>query len=299
MTDASFCNLAQPPRPVPLLVRMKVLLGGFLVQFGCVFAGFGMIFVWAFTLNSDLTSWYHFRGPLETAEATVHDSKQTTFSVGGSKRRSGTPIYANHYWFVGPGEVEYEGVSYRKGRQLGQGQKVTVEYPPGQPQRSRIKGMRTSPVGLFGLMPIIFPVVGLCLMAVGLRKGIRGNRLLAIGRQTSGKLKSKVSTGTRVNNRSVFKLTFEFTASDGTVHEAVAKSHKPELLEDEAEEPLLYDPFRPAYAVMLDALPGSPRTDADGNIRAGSPGAVLLCLAIPAVTVLGHAGYIYVKFLAN
>jgi hypothetical protein len=239
---------------------MKVLLGSFFVQFGCLFFGFGMIFVWAFTLNSDLTSWYHFRGPLETVEATVHDSKQTAFSVGGSKRRRGTPIYANHYWFVGPGEVEYEGVSYRKGRQLEQGQKVTVEYPPGQPQRSRIKGMRTSPVGLFGLMPIIFPVVGLCLMIVGLGRGITGNRLLAIGQQTTGKLKSKVTTATKINSQ---------------------------------------DPSRPSNAVMLDALPGSPRIDESGNIKAGSTAAALLCLALPTVTVLGHSGYIYVKFLSN
>jgi len=299
MTDAGFYNLAQPPRPVPLLVRMKVLLGGFFVQFGCFFFGFGMIFVWAFTLNSDLTSWYHFRGPLETVEATVLNSQRTAFSVGGSEHRKGTPIYANHYWFVGPDVVEYKGVSYRKGGQLEKGQKVTVEYPPGQPQKSRIKGMRTSPVGLFGLIPIIFPVVGLCLVAVGLRRGIRGNRLLAIGRQTTGKLKSKARTGTKINNRSVFKLTFEFAAGDGTIHEAVAKSHKPELLEDEAEEPLLYDPLRPAYAVMLDALPGSPRIDANGDIRAGSAGAALLCLAVPAVTILGHAGYIYVRFLTK
>ena len=154
-------------------------------------------------------------------------------------------------------------------------------------------------MGLFGLMPIIFPLVGLCLMTVGLRKGIRGNRLLAIGHQTTGKLKSKVATSTKINNRTVFKLTFEFTAADGIGYEAVGKTHKPEKLEDEAEEPLLYNPILPSYVVMLDALPGSPRIDANGDIRAGSPVTALMCLAIPTVTVLGHAGYVYVKFLAN
>jgi hypothetical protein len=257
MTDMRFFNLAGPPRSVPLLVRTKVLLGGFLTQFGCIFLGFGMIFVWAFTLNADLTSWYHFRGRLETAQGTVLHSEQTSFSVGGSEHSKGTPIYANHYSFVGPGNVEYEGVSYKKGRALKKGGKVTVEYPPDQPERSRINGMRRSPMGLFGLMPIIFPLVGLCLMTVGLKKGIRGNRLLVIGHQTTGKLKSKVATSTKINNRTVFKLTFEFTAADGIGYEAVGKTHKPEKLEDEAEEPLLYDPILPSYAVMLDALPDS------------------------------------------
>jgi hypothetical protein len=260
-----------------------------------------MIFVWAFTLNADLTSWYHFhfRGRLETVEGTVLRSKKTSFSTGGSEHSDGTPIYANHYSFVGPGEVEYEGVSYRTSRELKKGRKVTVEYPPGEPQVSRIKGMWRRPVGPFGLMPVIFPFVGLCLTTVGLRKGISGNRLLTIGRQTTGRLKSKIRTGTKIDDRNVFKLTFEFTTPDGTGHEAIGKTHKPKQLEDEAEEPLLYDPIRPSYAVMLDALPGTPRIDENGNIRAGSARAALLCLAIPAATILGHATYIYVKFLAN
>lgn len=299
MTNGGFLNLAGPPRTVPLLVRTKVLLGGFFTQFGCFFLGFGMIFVWAFTLNADLTGWYQFRGRLETAKGTVLHSEATSFSVGGSEHRKGTPVYANHYSFLGSDRIEYEGVSYQKGRGLQKDQTVEVEYPQGKPETSRIRGMRSSPMGLWGLMPVIFPLFGICFIIVGLRKGVRANRLLTIGQQAAGRLESKVATSTRINNRLVYKLTFEFTTPDGNTHEAIGKTHMPEKLEDEAEEPLLYDPLRPSYAVMLDALPGSPRIDEYGNIRAGSAGAALLCLVLPVVTVLGHAGYIYVKFLAN
>lgn len=293
MTEGNFLNLAGPPRSVPLLVRAKVLLGGFHTQFGCAFVGFGMVFVWTFTLNADLTSWYHLRGRLETAQGTVLRSQKTSLS------EDDTPIYANHYSFTGPDEVEYKGVSYATGRELNEGRKVRVEYRPGKPLMSRIKGMRRSPIGLFGLGPVIFPLAGLSFMIVGLRRGIRGNRLLKIGRQATGRLKSKVRTGEKINDRNVYKLTFEFTTTDGTSHEAIGKTHMPAKLEDEAAEPLLYDPRRPSYAAMLDALPGSPRIDENGKIRAGSAGAALVCLVLPIVTVLGHAGYIYVKFLAN
>ncbi len=299
MTNGNFLNLAGPPRSVPLLVRLKVLLGGFFSQFGCFFFGFGMIFVWAFTMNADLTSWRRFRGPLETAEGTVIRSEKTSFSVGGSEHSKGTPIYATHYSFVGPGGIEYSGVSYAKGNKLPTGRKVTVEYPQSKPDTSRIRGMRTSPMGLFGLFPIIFPVLGLCFMTMGVRKGIKGNRLLTIGRQGTGRLKSKVATSTKINKRPVYKLTFEFTTPDGSKHEAIGKTHMPEKLEDEAQEPLLYDPLRPANAVMLDALPGSPRIDNNGNITAGSTGAALLSLVLPTAAILGHAGYIYVRFLSK
>ncbi len=40
-------------------------------QFGWFFFGFGLIFVWAFTLNCDLTSWHRFRGQLATAHGRV------------------------------------------------------------------------------------------------------------------------------------------------------------------------------------------------------------------------------------
>ncbi len=299
MTNGNFLNLAGPPRSVPLLVRVKVLVGGFSTQFGCFFVGFGLIFVWVFTLNSDLTSWYRFRGPLETADGTVLHSKKTSFSVGGSDDSDGTPVYSIRYSFTGPGTEEYQNVSYVPGRELEEGRKVVVEYPKGDPETSRIRGMRSSPMGLFGLMPVIFPLLGVWFMITGLRKGVRANRLLTIGEQATGRLKSKVATGTRINDRTVYKLTFEFTTPDGTTHEAVGKTHTPEKLEDEAEEPLLYDPLRPSYAVMLDALPGSPRIDEYGNIRAGSAIASLLYLVVPAATVVGHGGYVYVKFLSN
>ena len=136
-------------------------------------------------------------------------------------------------------------------------------------------------------------------MAAGLRKGLTASRLLTIGEQAKGRLKSKVATSTQINRKPVYKLTFEFTTPDGRTHKAIGKTHKPELLEDEAEEPLLFDPIRPSYAVMLDALPGSPRIDESGNVKAGSAAAALLWLALPTVTVLGHSGYIYVKYLSN
>jgi hypothetical protein len=284
-------TLGGPPRYVPLGVRLKVLLGGFLNQFGWFFLGFGLIFVWGFTLEADLTSWYVFRGELARAEGTVIESKETNMRVNE------TQVYEHKYSFIGADGLEYRGASYETGGSLRNGQKVTIEYKQDNPETSRIKGMRRGIIGLFGLMPIIFPAIGLCFIIAGIRKGVKACHLLRDGEQTTGKLKSKNRTGAKVNNQPVYKLTFEFAASDGTSHQAVAKSHRPEVLEDEEHEPLLYDPSRPEYAVMLDDLPGNPRIDSTGGIHAGSAVGALLVLVIPAVTLISHCIYIYLRFV--
>lgn len=288
-TFPSGFQLTGPPRAVPLLIRLRLLLGGFLNQFGWIFFGFGLIFVWLFTLEADLTSWYTFRGPLQSAEGTITASRKTNTSVND------TPVYEHQYAFAWEGG-RYAGTSYKTGGSTRQpGQAVTVEFPEGKPQVSRIQGMRRGIVGLFGLMPIIFPAVGLCFIVAGFRKGKKGIGLLIFGQPAEGKLISKERTNTRVNKQMVYKLTFEFTASDGQAHTAVSKTHQTRELEDEAAEPILYDPMVPDYAVLLDDLPGRPRIDEMGSITVSSPAGSLTCLLIPAATLIGHGLWLYLK----
>jgi hypothetical protein len=298
MAVRNILNLAGPPRNVPLSVRIRILFGGALNQAGWFCFGFGMAFVWAFTLNADLTSWYRFRGPLDTTQGKAIDCKKTLFSKGDSSHYKDTHVYAIHYAFTAADGKEYNGLSYITGKQFEQGQKVTIEYPQGKPQTSRIKGMRRKPVGFTGLIPILFPAVGSLLIFGGIKKGIKANRLLALGEQTTGRLKSKEKTNTKVNKKPVYKLTFEFNSPEGTTYETVAKTHETGKLEDQTEEPLLYDPVLPSYAVMLDDLPGTPRINDNGNIQAGPAVKTILTLIIPFATVIGHGTYIFLKFLS-
>jgi hypothetical protein len=135
----------------------------------------------------------------------------------------------------------------------------------------------------------IFPLVGLGFMVAGLRNGFKANRLLAHGKVGLGVLISKEATNTRINEQPVYKLTFEFTDEYGSHYEAVSKTHQPYVLEDEPEERLLYDPHNPAYAVMLDSLPGGPDIDEMGNIQPASLTRGLLVLILPVLTLVGHS----------
>ncbi|MEW6027421.1 MAG: hypothetical protein AB1599_09035 [Planctomycetota bacterium] len=291
-------NLASPPRNVPLLIRTNVLFGGTLNQLGWFFFGFGLIFVWVFALNADVLSWYYFLSDTERVSGTVSYSRRTGFSEGGGKHSDGTPVWANHYSFIARDGKKYESVSYALGRELKTNDSVNVEYVKGKPAVSRIRGMRREPMGPFVLFVLIFPLIGFIFVFFGIKSGFKSIRLLRYGKVGRAKLKSKTATSTKINNQVVYKLTFEFTAEDGAKYDAVAKSHKPELLEDEAEEQLLYDETNPEYAVLLDALPGAPDIDAQGRIQARGYFAGLPVLIIPLITVIGHGIYMCLRFIS-
>jgi hypothetical protein len=119
--------------------------------------------------------------------------------------------------------------------------------------------------------------------------------LLEHGKIGFGKLTSSEATGTRINNQPVIKLIFSFTAIDGDEYEAIAKTHEPTDLRDEAVEPLLYDEDDPYYAVLLDDLPGSTEFDPSGKLIPVSALDLVKVLFSPILTVVGHGTYLLLQ----
>jgi hypothetical protein len=284
MSGQDSYNLALPPRHIPWLVRAQLLFGGFPNQFGWLFFGFGLVFVWTFGLSADLSSILFALGEVETTRGVVTEVEETNAS------ENDTTIYANYYSFrVERVETEYEGVSYATGYEFSPGQSVVVEYLRRDPNLSRIEGTRRNIFGPWVLcFVLLFPLVGLSFMIFGLKNGFKANRLLVDGKVGLGVLKSKEPTNTRVNEQTVYKLTFEFTDEYGGRYEVVAKTHQSRVLEDEAQERLLYDPHQPTYAVMLDSLPGTPDIDEMGNIQPAGLMRGGLVLIVPLLTLVGH-----------
>jgi len=279
-----------PPREVPLSVGIRVLFGGFNNQFGWIFFGFGMIFVWIFAAHADVASVVLFRLQTRTTIGIV----ESVQSINASE--NDVQIYEVKYSYFDDLRRQHAGASYTTG-DLGIGARVTVEYVSASPSISRVEGMRREIFGPWAVFPIIFPLVGLGFLYSGIRYGIKANRLLSQGRIAFGKLISTEGTGTSINNRPVLKLTFTFTANDGLDWEVTAKTHEPEDLRDEVEEPLLYDPDDPSYAVLLDDLPGSTEFDSSGRLVAASFLETVKILLVPALTVVGHGIYLLLSIL--
>jgi hypothetical protein len=257
LNDSYGYTLALPPRHVPWSVRVLLLFGGGVSQFGWMWLGFSMIFVWIFGLQTDFSAVVFALDAVETTRGVVTAVESTSTSVND------TPVYANHFTYrIERLETEYEGVSYTTGYEFQAGQQVNVEYLKRYPTVSRIEDTRRGEFDLW-IVPflLIFLLVGAGMVGFGLKNGIKANRLLTHGKVGLGQLVSKEATNTEVNDRMVYKLTFAFMADDGQSYQVVNKTTATPLLEDDTQERLLYAPYNPRYAVMLDNLPGSPDID--------------------------------------
>jgi len=295
--------ISSPPRQVPLSVAARLLFGDFPNLFGWIFFGFGMIFFWGFAMNGDFSSLLYSGSSWSSATGAVTGRSRTCFSEGGSKHRSGTPIYANHFRFRAADGNDYEGVSFTRGLHTSSGsgaesdvETVSIQYVSSNPRISRIAGQRLKPFGPDVIFVIIFPLVGLCFITYGLIHGFNALRLLSSGAAALGSLEKKEATNVEVNSRRVYALTFSFKTKDGTPAIAVTRTSEPEKLEDDREERLFYDPLKPSRAVLFDSLPGGVGIDERGEIFDPSPVKSWLCLILPAITILGHGTYVFFAY---
>jgi hypothetical protein len=279
----SACISPLAERSVPLVVRLAVLFGGPANLFGWFFFGFGMVFVWLFACRSDVTSWYRFKGPLETVQGQVISSTRTDASQG--RRRSGR-IYRYTFSYL-VDDREYQGASYAVGQQLQAGSSVTVEFPIGKPTVARIRSMRTNVFGPGVLFVLVFPLVGLCVVYFGFISGLKTCSLLRCGVLTSAKLVSKEPTNISVNRRMLYKFIFSFTTSEGRACTASDKTTA-ERFENGNQEPIIYDPRRPESALLLAGLPAGLQIGDDGQIVNRRPAAAIVSCVIPLVCIVGH-----------
>ncbi|HEU4522740.1 MAG TPA: DUF3592 domain-containing protein [Thermoanaerobaculia bacterium] len=265
--------LAPPPRNLPITLRIANLYN-LVTLIGFAVLGFGMIFVFTFVANADL-SFVTLRGELERVAGRVTRVEETSAS------ENETRVIANHYEYSVAGRP-FQGVAYATGQRLSVGETVDVEYKPADPKLSRVPGMRRAMFSPFVLFVAIFPLIGFGMVAGGMAMGGKRNHLLRNGLIAHGTLKEKLPTNITVNNMPVWKLVFEFSARDGRRHEATAKTTDPSRLEDERQETLLYDPDQPSRAYLLDEAPARPQVDDRGELvgRASAFGRLILPLLV-------------------
>jgi hypothetical protein len=290
MSD-EWLDLPPAPREVSSSAVVQELLGDALTQIGLVFVAFGLFFVAMFAARADLTSWYVFRGALESAQGRALSCADTHASEGGSRHRRGTPIYAVAYEFDAPGGGRLAGTSYARGGCPSPGSAVIVEWPAGHPETSRVAGLRTNVFSAAAAFTLIFPLIGLGLAAAGIRGGLKDVRLLARGTSARGRLVDKAPTNVKVNHRTVYALTFAFVDGGGVERRAVTKTAFPELLESVERENLFYDPADPSQMVTVDTLPALIRVGDSGRIEPRFPWKTAGVLLVPGLIALELAAW--------
>ncbi|MCO7224284.1 DUF3592 domain-containing protein [Pleionea sp. CnH1-48] len=267
-------------RTLPIATRLKILFGGATNQGAWLFFGFSCIFFWIFAATADL-SFIYYQGEVKKTQGQIFESYETNLEVN---ERS---VYAYHYRFFLEGQGEFEDVSYSSGRRYGSGDNVTIEYPAGSPDKSRIAGLRRSEMGPWAALIGVFAFVGLLWLLLKLKASIKVTSLLKRGVIGEAVLASKERTNTEINDQTVYKLTFRFTDEKGDEHETVVKTHQTRALTDNKKEPVIYNPDKPDDAAMLDALPSQPQMD-DQEVEDVGMKSAIASLIIPAIVIWGN-----------
>lgn len=280
-------RISPPPRPLVPAVSVAVLFGSFLTQAGCFVSAFGMLFLLIFVPMTDLSSVIHFRGPLPKVQGQVISVEET------NAEENERDIYAIEYQYRLRDQT-YEGTSFTSAVNYAPGMPVTVEYVAKQPQRSRIQGLRAAPFGAFILLfLLIFPIIGLLMALYPFLQGLKALPLLKDGLLTQAQLHHEERTGSRINDRPVYLMTFAFQARhDGRIYEVSTRTHEPERLRDQQDEAVLYNPKNPAQAVLLDSLPQRISIGASGIPEPRSYPKAMLSLLMPALAVLMLLGVV-------
>ncbi len=239
-------------RSVPLTVILAVIFINIYGIIGLAFTGLGSVGAIVFTPNIDFVSPFHFGDETKQTDGTITDVFSTNASIDDRNVR------AYHFTFTYNGTA-YNNISYSTSARYTKGSAVNVEFEPDHPLIARIEGMDMKPFGLELIFVYLFPVTGLCFIVVAFRKKLRNIHALRYGHMTRGRLVNKTDTGAVINNRHVIDCHFTFKDMNGNEFTAIGSTHKPELVEDEAEERIIYDPDDPANAVVVDAMPASVR----------------------------------------
>lgn len=237
-------------RHVPLKVRLRVLSGGFSFFFGLMFLlgpGIGLAFM------LPMVDWQSFRFNNE-ADVRLAQGRLYKISATGTEVND-RRIYAYHYTYSPNGDGILSNVSYAPRIAIEVPDQVDVEYLASKPAISRIRGMgggSLPPFFLFFMLP--FLLVGGGFLGKGIVKGVRANRLLAVGELTRGVLVNKKATNTTINEERVYAYEFEFQAK-GQTFRAKGRTRFTHLVEDEEQELIVYDPHNPQQALIVDTLP--------------------------------------------
>jgi len=285
-------TLAPPPRHVPGHLRTLLYFGSASARMGWLFVAFGTVMCWIFGMQADWSP-LTVHGPYDHLDAQVVRSHVTL--TGKHHDQKLTRVTFRYT----VDDTVHEGVSYHDGEGPLVGATVTIEVPHGRFDQAVVVGMRRAETPFWALLILaIFPLLGLGFAGHRVRAGRREVRLLTVGLLGHGKLVHRELTNVTVNKRPVEKLSFDFEDRRGRVHRAVVRTLEPDKLTDDALEPLVYDPLDPSRAALLDALPGTPRVDAAGQLAFdGSPWTLFAALALPVLAVVANLAAPFVAFV--
>jgi len=222
-------------RNVPVIIFVNTVFNNIPGLLGIIFLFLGIVssvFILPQIDFSDITT---FNSGIQKTEGIVQSVEKTSIHVNNDL----TYAYKFSYAIE---EKKYESVSYSSEKDLTSGAKVAVEYSVTDPSLSRIEGMMIKPVGLWALIFLLIPGVGIFLLVYILRKNYPVVQALKNGIMTIAVFIRKEETNIKVKNRSVYNFYYKFTDFYGVERIVSGSSHKTESFDNITQTEVIYNP---------------------------------------------------------
>ena len=287
MLSRRISQLAPPPRPVPLRLACRAMLG-LAGGLGAVFMLVGMVFAWVLTTGFDPIGDLQLALKVETTQGVITRITETNTT------ENDVTVYRYDFSFRTPSEESFTGTGYIRGRRWSAEERVTIEYVPSNPAIARIQGTRRSMAPFWViLLVLIFPATGALLFFSATVGGWRQARLLRHGELSEAEIVSEEMTGTRINDVPVMAYVYEFPANDGESYLGRSKALPTGRVGDEEKEPVLYLPWNPRQSTLVDTLPMRHPLDVDefGQWVAQGKAWPIVWVAVIWIGVVANAAY--------
>jgi len=236
-------------RLIPFITKVKIWFGFTMSKIGIITFLFMVPFTIGFvSLKAIISPSFNDGDPV--AEGRITKTTETNATIGEEM------VYAYEYQYKIVDGRTLSGTGYSTGDIKDDGDEITVQYKENDPERSRAADLRNSIFGIeFAVLMLIFQGVGILILILSMLKARRRISILKTGAIANGRLLTRESTNLTIDKQKVYKLTFEFTASDAKSYRVTVNSFRDQRLEDETYEKLVYDQGNPEKAVLLDQLP--------------------------------------------
>ena len=127
----------------------------------------------------------------------------------------------------------------------------------------------------------LFPLIGLAMIAEGIKQGWRDEQLLRGGALTSARLVLKRRSAP------AYELVFEFDTEHSETRSYRLHTHETAKFEDDPDTLLFYDPLDPDRASLLRDMAGELRWDEVGGARP-RPGWLVAAVLVPILSLAPH-----------
>jgi len=222
-------------RNVPLIVILNALLNNIPGLLGTIFLFLGLVTFVFLLPQVDFSILTNLGKVFQKTEGVVLSVEKTSIHVNNDL----TYAYKFSYTIE---EKKYEAVSYSSEKDMVNGTKVSVDYFAADPSIARIEGMMFKPVGLWALIFLIIPAVGIFLLIYSVRKNYPAVQALKNGIMIRAEFVKKEETNIKVKNRPVYNFYYKFTDFYGEERTASGSSHKVESFDNIKETEVIYNP---------------------------------------------------------